>query len=192
VTKVRFKLWRSASAAGVADFKCRTDVIGDGPGEQHGGQPAMTSSAVTACLLNRCRVSDVVAHLGLHRWEHPLGSGFVGSWCGQAWVVSRSLTETAPGPPLLADDLVELHGRCGRFLRSAGGGLAAATVIRPVRCRETGTAGSASGLGKRTGSNPGTAPQADSTTCVVDAGLMNWAMALAASSVTPHARRVDH
>jgi integrase len=33
-----------------------------------------------------------------------------------------------------------------------------------ARCRETGTAGSASGLGKRTGSNPGTAPQADSTT----------------------------
>ena len=32
-----------------------------------------------------------------------------------------------------------------------------------ARCRETGTAGSASGLGKRTGSNPGTAPQADST-----------------------------
>jgi transposase len=33
-----------------------------------------------------------------------------------------------------------------------------------ARCRETGTAGSASGLGKRTGSNLGTAPQADSTT----------------------------
>src|SRR5215813_12603617 len=32
-----------------------------------------------------------------------------------------------------------------------------------ARCRETGTAGSASCLGKRTGSNPGTAPQADST-----------------------------
>ena len=32
-----------------------------------------------------------------------------------------------------------------------------------ARCRETGTAGSASGLGKRTGSNPSTAPQADST-----------------------------
>ena len=30
-------------------------------------------------------------------------------------------------------------------------------------CRETGTAGSASGLGKRARSNPGTAPQADST-----------------------------
>ena len=35
-----------------------------------------------------------------------------------------------------------------------------------ARCRETGTAGSASGLGKRTGSNPGTAPQADSTTAI--------------------------
>jgi hypothetical protein len=32
-----------------------------------------------------------------------------------------------------------------------------------ARCRETGTAGSASGLEKRTGSNPGTALQADST-----------------------------
>jgi hypothetical protein len=30
-------------------------------------------------------------------------------------------------------------------------------------CRETGTAGTASGLGKRTESNPDTAPQADST-----------------------------
>jgi hypothetical protein len=35
---------------------------------------------------------------------------------------------------------------------------------RRARCRETGTAGSASGLGKRTGSNPGTAPKADSPT----------------------------
>ena len=32
-----------------------------------------------------------------------------------------------------------------------------------ARCVETRTAGSASGLGKRTGSNPGTAPQADSS-----------------------------
>ena len=32
-----------------------------------------------------------------------------------------------------------------------------------ARCRETGAAGSASGLEKRTGSNPGTALQADST-----------------------------
>jgi len=32
-----------------------------------------------------------------------------------------------------------------------------------ARCRETGTAGSASGLEKRTGSNPGTALQAGST-----------------------------
>ena len=32
-----------------------------------------------------------------------------------------------------------------------------------ARCVETRTAGSASGLGKRTGSNAGTAPQADST-----------------------------
>ena len=36
-----------------------------------------------------------------------------------------------------------------------------------ARCRETGTAGSASGLGKRTRSNPGTAPQADSTNVAV-------------------------
>jgi hypothetical protein len=36
-------------------------------------------------------------------------------------------------------------------------------LARRARCREIGTAGSASGLGKRTGSNPGTAPQADST-----------------------------
>jgi hypothetical protein len=35
-----------------------------------------------------------------------------------------------------------------------------------ARCRETGTAGSASGLEKRTGSNPGTALQADSTTAL--------------------------
>jgi hypothetical protein len=33
------------------------------------------------------------------------------------------------------------------------------------------TAGSASGLGKRTGSNPGTAPQADSTIARQQAGL---------------------
>ena len=42
--------------------------------------------------------------------------------------------------------------------------LTAGTVESPVR-REWRTPGSASGLGKRTGSNPGTAPQADSTGC---------------------------
>jgi hypothetical protein len=36
-----------------------------------------------------------------------------------------------------------------------------------ARCRETGTTGSASGLEKRTGSNPGTALQADSTTAQI-------------------------
>jgi hypothetical protein len=39
-----------------------------------------------------------------------------------------------------------------------------------ARCRETGTAGSASGLGKRTRSNPGTAPQADSTRAIGSSG----------------------
>jgi hypothetical protein len=54
-----------------------------------------------------------------------------------------------------------------------GNGTARNLGLRPprperwrARCRETGTAGSASGLGKRTRSNPGTAPQADSTTRV--------------------------
>jgi hypothetical protein len=40
-----------------------------------------------------------------------------------------------------------------------------------ARCRETGTAGSASGLRKRTGSNPDTAPQADSTNRVLRGGV---------------------
>jgi hypothetical protein len=40
---------------------------------------------VIPCLQNRPRLSETVAHLGLRPPVRPLGSGCVGSCCGQAW-----------------------------------------------------------------------------------------------------------
>jgi hypothetical protein len=40
---------------------------------------------LTPCLQNRPRLSETVAHLGQWPPEHRLGSGRVGSCCGQPW-----------------------------------------------------------------------------------------------------------
>jgi hypothetical protein len=43
------------------------------------------STALTACLQNRARLSDTVVCLGLRPQVHPLRSRHVGCCCGQAW-----------------------------------------------------------------------------------------------------------
>ncbi len=53
-----------------------------------------------------------------------------------------------------------------------------------ARCGESRTPGSVSGLGKRTGSNPGTAPQADSTEIAASSRLRSDAV-----QVPPHRSR---
>ena len=77
---------------------------------------------------------------GLHRRSHP-GRGGSGGPRGEVSAFRGSFSAWPPSEP----------------------DMTVSDLFRTRNNRETGTAGSASGMGKRTGSNPGTAPHADST-----------------------------
>ena len=81
---------------------------------------------------------------------------------------------TAGGIELFNLERYRLPDIAGEVTRFPTPGLCVTTSRRQelwrARCGESRTPGSASGLGKRAGSNPGTAPQADSTTAVFAGG----------------------
>ena len=54
----------------------------------------------TPCLQNRLKLSYTVAHLGLRSWPCPLGSGNVGSCCGQVWWSAFTLPTRSSDPQI--------------------------------------------------------------------------------------------